>query len=400
MKNLKQRITDILEEDSQRVLLQDDLSTWSSSRIQQKSSEIVSLIEKYTWPHQRVGVVFPNSAIQAVCILSVILAGRVPVILSHLDVSQDPEKWLYKTKLSLLIASDDLFQTNQKLGSGLGLNGYGEVTAFHVSPIFQFLKITDYLNSTPHGTALMLYTSGSTGEPKGVFVPESGLLATIDYLTDYFQLSTTTVSPILLPVCHSMALNTQFLPTFLVGGLSYFINARLSMGQIFRHIHQTQGTFVSMIGEVLRACFDEKKRKNLPANVHVRHVQMAGGMILPQHIAMAKDLFPNAKLHKGYGLTEAIRVTMIDSTHPDFASAVVGKPLPFQKIEIRSTDGQQVPMGETGEIFVKGPNVMLGVCGQASAKLDPDGFLSTGDLGYFNDNGELCIVGRADSIFK
>jgi acyl-CoA synthetase (AMP-forming)/AMP-acid ligase II len=128
-------------------------------------------------------------------------------------------------------------------------------------------------------------------------------------------------------------------------------------------------------------------------------------MIHAEHLEIARELFPNARLHKGYGLTEAIRVAMIDSRDPRFAEPAAGCPLPGQEIAIRDEAGSRLPPGARGRIWVTGPNVMLGYDGAGEAPLaaDPEGdarTLDTGDLGYLTGDGRVVVEGRGDGIFK
>lgn len=380
-------------------MLKDSNVAWTGAEL----SEKISLLEKHigvsTLEGALVGVCFPNWAVQGLAILAVLKANRIPVILSYSDLTEQTEYWIEKTKISLLLSMDEVTAKTGARVQSVGLTVEGAVvddTSLRHFPLTPLHNLPE----APAGTALILYTSGSTGEPKGICVPAAGITVTSDHLIDYFGLDESTVTPIVLPVCHSMALNTQFLPTFFAGGCSTFINARLGMNKLYRYIQLEAGTFISLIGEVLRVCWEEKKRKNLPPNTKVRHVQLAGGMILEQHVKMAQELFPNALIHKGYGLTEAIRVTMIDHTDPAFLQNVVGKELPFQEVEIRTAEGFRAPAGEMGEVFVKGPNVMLGIFGRPGPHLDDRGFMATGDLGSLNEKGQLAIFGRKDSIFK
>lgn len=393
--SLASRLSQALQQFPAEVLLQDDCGQWTGKELEARLQPLVSYFEKTTLPGSRIGVCFPNWAVQGFAILAVCLARRVPVILSSTEVQSQPERWLLKSHLSLLLVEDSAdFLTN--LVPTLALQRDFSFVPEQTSLSFRLLDVGTL---PPRGTALILYTSGSTGQPKGICVPEDGLLVTADYLISYFQLNSKSVSPLVLPVCHSMALNTQFIPTFLAGGKSVFVNSRLSMNKIYRTILNSQGTFVSLIGEVLRACLEEQQYRKLPPAHHVRHVQLAGGMILPQHIQMAKELFPSATIHKGYGLTEAIRVTMINHLEPGFESAVVGKALPFNQIEIRDNDGQILPSPQVGQVYVKGPNVMRPT-DETTGAIGEDGFLRTGDIGFINEAGYLTVMGRADSVFK
>lgn len=396
--SLKSRIGDILRRFPDKVLISDEHVAWTGSDIKKQIAALREVIEMTTQPGTRVGVSFPNSAIAGLSILAVISSDRVPVIMCHSDLSS--EDIVKSSKLSLLLTMNAV--SRDALDPALPylmLTPQGEIERMDLKP-----SRVQWREESAHrpaaGTGLILFTSGSTGKPKGIFIPGRGILQTAEHLTSYFDLSAESVAPVILPIWHSMGLNTQFLPTFFIGGRSHFMNAHIGMNRAFRTILNQNGTFVAMIGEVLRTCWEEKNRRSLPPATHVKHVQLAGGLITAQHLALAKELFPNALVHKGYGLTEAIRVSMISHRDPNFESAAVGKPLPFCQVEIRGSEGQPLRAGETGEVFVQGPNVLLGVSGQLKNPVGKDGFLATGDLGYFNELGQLCIAGRADSLFK
>lgn len=398
--DLKTRIHEALENGLLRVLISDDQVSWTGAELRMKMAPLIDLIENNSMPGSRIGVCFPNSAVQALGILTAMYTKRIPVIISPTDLAADAADRLASAQLSMLVTNLD---TGMMLENAsvprITLSRAGDVEAtFLRKTAVDWMKEITTRSAT--GTGLILFTSGSTGRPKAVMVPEEGVLKTVDFLVPYFGLDNKTVAPIILPTWHSMGLNTQFLPTFLTGGHCHFMNSALGMNRAYRTILSQEGTFVALIGEVLRTCWEEKNRKNLPAAEHVKHVQLAGGMITAQHLRLAKDIFPNALIHKGYGLTEAIRATMINSRDPDFTSPAVGHPLPFVSIEIRNAEGAICGPMEQGEIFIKGPNVLLGVSGGVNQIVGKDGFLATGDMGYWNTNGQLCVAGRTDSLFK
>lgn len=398
--SLRSRILATLEKSYDKILLTDDYVTWTGQEILAKMKRLRELIEATTRPGASIAVSFPNLAVQALAILTVIISGRIPIILSFTDMGADLEQRLQMAQASMLLTMTGVEDLSSLVIPFAVLSADATVKAAVTNSV-RNSRFKDEPHPASKKAALMLFTSGSTGKPKGVYVPELGLLKTIDFLTKYFGVTSKTVSPIVLPIWHSMALNTQFLPTFLAGGRSYFMNAWLSIGRVYRSILFKEGTFVSLIGEVLRVCWEEKDRKNLPPAEKVEHVQLAGGMISEKHLRLARELFPNAVLHKGYGLTEAIRVTMINSNEPDFTTGAVGRPLPFVDVEIRNRGAGKIERpGVVGEVFVRGDNVLAGTAGSYESPVGPDGFLATGDLGYWNDNGSLCIAGRNDGLFK
>lgn len=396
MKQLSELISETIFKHPHKILIQDRENAWTGAEIEKKFNEIQNNLGVSTLPNSLVGICFSNLAIQGLAILAVIRANRVPVILSHADLVQQPHTWFSRVHVDLLLTTEDFAVESQKYVNTLALKSDGEVV--HDNRESQALNMPHF--TAPEGTGLVLYTSGSTGNPKGICIPDAGIVMTSDYLTEYFGLNSETISPIILPVCHSMALNTQFIPTFLNGGLSSFVNSRMEMNKLYRNIISVNGNFISLIGDILRICWDEMRVKKLPPCLNVKHVQLAGGIITEKHLKMAAELFPNATVHKGYGLTEAIRVTMIDHNDPLFLKNVVGKTLPFQETEIRKADGSKADVDEMGEVYVKGPNVMLGILGTDNLPIGDDGFLKTGDIGSLNSQGQLSIFGREDGVFK
>jgi len=390
---LKNRIDHSLLQAPTRALLSDDRVQWTGHDIASLFQELGNALEQLTERHDYVAVSFPNSAVQALAILSVLAHERVPVILNLSDLKSRPDAWIERTQASLLLTLEGLETAFEARIPCLALSREGDIVKR--PPVRPESKA----KASPE-TALVLFTSGSTGQPKGVLVPKAGLLTTADFLIDYFSLGPATVAPVMLSICHSMALNTQFLPTFLAGGHCHFINPQLEINRLYRNILDLRGDFVSLIGETLLICDEERRRKKLPAADHVRHVQLAGGLINPRHLEIAREVFPNAVIHKGYGLTEAIRVTMIDSRDPNFGSGAVGRPLPFVDVEVRDGGRPVSAPSEIGEIFVRGPNVLRGLLNSASIPVDAQGFLKTGDVGYWNAAGQLCITGRQDGLFK
>ncbi len=396
--NMTERILSALEQHQDRCLVSDDVISWTGALLSEKMQSLHAAIKASSSPGGRVGICFPNWGVKALAILSVITAGRIPVVLSSTDLKSSPDDWLENAQVPLIMTMPGLEEILSERVSCVTLARDGTIEFLREAS--SLLGLKEYLHKPPAGTGLILFTSGSTGRPKGVCLPAEGLLQTADHLISYFGLSEHTISPIVLPICHSMAINTQFFPTFLAGGQSCFMNSRLSINRVYRTILEQKGTFISLIGEVLRTCWEEKHRKNLEAASLVEHIQLAGGMISEAQIQMARELFPRAVIHKGYGLTEAIRVTMINSAEKNFTSSAVGKPLPFVEVEIRNKTKNRCAPGESGEIFVRGPNVLLGITGDSESPVGTDGFLATGDVGFFNQDHQICILGRKDSLFK
>lgn len=390
---LSQRILRVLVDRSQQPIIGDDNRIFTGRECLQAVVDLCQEIVATTPEQGRVIVLFPPSAAQAVAILSVMYSGRVPVVLNH---------WTSKRELGRIIAHHDI---------------HGLITFASESPdpllTIPKVELDDELKiktSTkvalfskpvaPAEAALILFTSGSTGFAKAVTLSEDSLIYMVDHLIERLNLGPASIATITLPIFHTMALITQFLPTFFAGGHSVIINTEMSTGKLYRLIESTRGTFVALISDMLKYCKDEMEKRQLPLASEVKVVQLAGGHINATHIELARDIFPNATIYKGYGLTEGIRVAMISSDDPHFWRDTAGYPLPGQEISVRDPNGVVLANGECGEIHVKGPNLMLGYDGDIPSPFTSDGFLATGDFGFVTEEGYIVIQGRRDHVFK
>ena len=395
LNGLADRVLSVLEENADKVILSGISARYTGGDVLSRVQKVKPVFQILSRKRGRVGILIPNSPGAAMAILTTIALGRVPVILDASLRRERIEKMLPKMNLDFLIVSAAAYPELAAPCSMIKMNMSGGLVSLETRKI-QWGSA----NLPRPGTALILYTSGSSGEPKGVQLSAQGISYTVDTLISYFGLDSSAISTCVLPLCHTMGLNTQFLPTFFAGGSCVFHQSSLSLRKIYRRIIESKGTFVGLISELIQFCYDEKLRRGVEPATLVEHVQIAGGIIRDEHLRMARELFPNAKIHKGYGQTEAIRISMISSDDPSFLFDTAGLSLAGQEVEVRDPEGNLLAPGELGEIHVRGPNVMLGYDNSVDMPQICDGFLNTGDIGLKTENGALTIHGRADSIFK
>jgi acyl-CoA synthetase (AMP-forming)/AMP-acid ligase II len=392
--DLADRILDICRHYSDKILLCDLVANYAGADILANIQMLEPVISKFSRERGRIGILIPNSAGAAMSILTTVAMRRAPVILNSSAKREHIERLLPGLNLDFLIVSKAAYPELSSPCSFLHVNMSGGMVSL----------VEKAFGAAPplprEGTAIVLYTSGSTGEPKGVQLSSEAIDYTVDRLIDYFRLNESSVAACILPLFHTMGLNTQFFPTFFAGGKCVFREVSLVLGMIYRRILESKGTFVGLISDFIHMCHAEKIHRNLPPALEVQHVQISGTITRGNHLRMARELFPNAVIHKGFGLTEAIRICMISSKDPNFYDDTVGYPLPEQEIEIRDADCRALPPDTLGEIYVRGPNVMLGYDNISNNFPSKDGFLRTGDLGHMTPDGRLAFHGRCDSIFK
>ena len=389
---LRERLSEVFVRHAGSDLIVDRASTFTGADLERGLERWLEAIGSEIPEGGYVGVLAAPSAVQGAAVLWVLASGRVPVMLNPWTATSRPQAGV--AGLHGLVCS--------------GVEPGGVLAGGPVVTLDRRGTIVDQRSGgageapapAPPAGALVLHTSGSTGTPKRVLLAAEGLLYMIDELIARFGLDDSAVAAVVLPVHHTTGLNTQFLPTVLAGGRAVVSSPRWLMGRIYRDVLESGATFVSLVNELLRPSLEEKRRRGLPPATEVAEVQLAGSTAGPRHLEMARELFPAARLHRCYGLTEAIRVAMIASDDSGFDGDASGRALPGMEIEIRDRDGEPAGVEATGEIWVRGPSVMLGYLdGDDRAALD-GGWLATGDLGHLTADGRLVVEERCDRVFK
>jgi long-chain acyl-CoA synthetase len=251
--------------------------------------------------------------------------------------------------------------------------------------------------------ALLLYTSGSTGSPKGVLLSAAGLRANVEAILGYLPVAQVPDTALLLPLHYSYALVGQALTTLHAGGTVWLLNglsyAREQLDALAR-IARPVG--LSSVPTSLRALASTQLEAKAP--VRLGYVASAGGRLTAETVTRVRSAFPGVRLFNQYGLTEASpRVAAISDGHPAFAYGSVGRALNGLQVFAVGPSGARQPAGAPGELAVRGPSVMLGYLGdpEATARvLAPDGTLRTGDTGYVDENGYIFVEGRNDGVVK
>jgi len=257
----------------------------------------------------------------------------------------------------------------------------------------------------------LLYTSGSTGLPKGVVLSHRNLVEGAAVVSGYLGLKPSDCIAGVLPLSFDYGLN-QLISSILVGcgyaAIDYFlprdlVNAVTSLG-------------VSVLGLVPHL-WSQMIEASLNAGIsypEVRVVTSSGGHVHEKVSAQMADLFPNAEIFLMYGLTEAFRSTFLDPRKVTLKPRSVGRAVPGVEISVMDQNGGECPPGEVGEIVHRGALISLGYWN--SPKETDDRFrrrpdvppevsrcpleVWSGDLGYKDKEGDLFVLGRKDGLVK
>jgi len=242
--------------------------------------------------------------------------------------------------------------------------------------------------------AFIFYTSGTTGNPKGVLLTHYNSLYAVAGLEKGLGLEKgEEVALIFLPIFHVNAMFSCI--SGFNGGVKIALRQGFSASEFWEVVERYRVTFWSAVPAVYNILLQ------IPETAEGRDVSsvkfgICGAAPMPVETFRRFEETFGVKIVEGYGLTEGTVASSINPVHGKRKIGSIGKPLPGQEIKILDDDGNEVPQGETGELCVRGGNVMKGYLRkpEANAETLRDGWLRTGDMAYMDEEGYFFIVDR------
>lgn len=253
--------------------------------------------------------------------------------------------------------------------------------------------------------AAILYTSGSTGEPKGVMLTHLNVQSATASIATYLQTTAEDVVLNVLPLSFGYGL-TQLFPTVLRGATLV-----VERGIVYPHVALTQlakhrATGFALVPTIATTLMSIDLSKYDLSNL--RYITNAGAGMPPDLVRQLRRALPRVQLYLMYGQTECLRISYLDPSTVDERPESVGRGMPNEELEIVDEHGHPVLPGDIGELVVRGPHVMAGYWRQpeeTERKLRPgrwagERVLFTGDLFRRDDAGFFYFVARQDDIIK
>lgn len=246
----------------------------------------------------------------------------------------------------------------------------------------------------PDDLAALLYTSGTTGRSKGAMLTQDNLLSNAQTLADLWQFTAQDTLLHALPIFHTHGLFVATNTALLTGAKMIFLPT-FHPGIVLAHL--SRATTIMGVPTFYTRLLEDP-RFTQAAAAHMRlFISGSAPLLADTHRAFAART--GQKILERYGMTE----TNMNTSNPyqgDRRAGTVGQPLPGVEVKI-TENGAELPQGQTGMIEVRGPNVFKGYWNmpdKTAEDLRPDGFFITGDLGMFDADGYLHIVGRQKDL--
>ncbi|MEG3638902.1 acyl-[ACP]--phospholipid O-acyltransferase [Magnetococcus sp. PR-3] len=380
----------------------------SYDRLYLSSLVMAGLFNKVTKPHARVGVLLPNTSAVAATFFGLQYGGRVPAMLNFSAGPAHLQSAVHTAQLKQVITSRKFIEMGKleplldALSSDVEVLYLEELTqnitvwqkawAWLLAPMSGWLHAWKAIN--PHDPAVVLFTSGSEGNPKGVVLSHHNLLSNCAQMGARVDYSPKDVVFNALPVFHAFGLSAGFLMPVFSGIRSFLYPSPLHYRIVPELVYDSNATILFGTDTFLAGY----ARMANPYDFYsVRFVFAGAEAVKAQTRQLWMERF-GLRILEGYGATETAPVLAINTAMHN-RSGSVGRLMPGMEMRLDPVPG----IDEGGQLWVKGPNVMLGYLKtDAPGQLQPveGGWYDTGDIVDMDEEGFMRIKGRVKRFAK
>lgn len=252
--------------------------------------------------------------------------------------------------------------------------------------------------ATHYDIAFLQYTGGTTGVAKGAVLTNKNMVANMQQATAWIKNIVRDDSEIIitaLPLYHIFSLTANCLTFMKHGWLNHLITNPRDINGFVKEIKNVKFAAITGVNTLFNGLLNHPEFKDVDFSKLL--LTLGGGMSVQQAVAQRWKETTGCTLIEAYGLTETSPAACINPMDMKEFNGMIGLPIPSTEVSIQDNDWKSLPLGEQGEICIRGPQVMQGYWQrpEETAKvLSPDGWLHTGDIGIMNDEGYVKIVDR------
>jgi long-chain acyl-CoA synthetase len=260
------------------------------------------------------------------------------------------------------------------------------------------LRAVELPTIAPEDLAFLQYTGGTTGVPKGAMLTHRNMIANLQQVHAWIAASMDAKGEFFvtaLPLYHVFALTVNCFVPVMIGANNLLIANPRDIKSFVKDLGRTPFTAISGVNTLFNALLANEEFLRLDFS-HL-HLAVAGGMAVQRAVAERWKQVTGKPLIEGYGLTETSPIVSTNPLTLEDYNGSIGLPAPSTDIAIRDAEGRDLPVGEPGELCIKGPQVMAGYWmkpDETANVMTADGYLRTGDIARIDERGYLTIVDR------
>lgn len=245
--------------------------------------------------------------------------------------------------------------------------------------------------------AVIIYTSGTSGNPKGVILSHGNILADAEAIASWFGFSEKTRTLCILPLFHNNGQIVTFMAPLWSGGSTIMIKGNISMYSFWDIVDKYHANWTSVIPTILSVLLTLRKK---PGKNSLEGI-ICGGALLPARVQNEFETSFNVPVYEGYGLTETTSFSCFNPKELEKRkTGSIGIPLPVNEMCIMDENEQIMPEGETGEICIRGYNLFHSYLNlpDKTCQTTRHGWFHSGDYGRMDKDGFFYIDGRKDDL--
>jgi len=383
MTNLSSLLTAARDERPDRIALRCDDVTFTYAELHTAATRTAALLKSSgIQPGDRVGIMLPNTAAFAILFYGIMFRGAVAVPMNPMFKGREIQSYLANTAARATGAHCWLIDDEE----------LAELTA-HLPEQDPSVERDDT------DTAVILHTSGTTGNPKGAQLTHHNLRRNAEiFVRTLAQIGPDDVVLGCLPLFHIYGLTCGLIASVQAGATLTLV--RFDPCKALEVIERDSVTLFEGVPTMYSALLAVATEMSSTVTASLR-ICTSGGASLPVQVLVDFEKTFSAKILEGYGLSETSPIAAFN--HPDRPRkpGSIGTPIEGVEMRVVGTDGRDVSQGQTGEILIRGHNVMAGYWNMPEATrsaISPDGWFATGDIARIDEDGYYYIVDRKKDL--
>ena len=399
MANLSSLLAKTAADHGERPAVRMDDLVLTYSQLREAAGRAASLLlSAGVAPGDRVGVMLPNVPAFPIAFYGALGAGATVVPMNPLLKSREVAYYLGDSGAKVLFAWHEAAVEAAKGAAGTGARVIEVDEPDLAATLAGLAPVAAAADQAGDDDAVILYTSGTTGQPKGAELTHANLTGNAE-LTAATLLYASPGDVVMgcLPLFHVFGL-TCGLNATIIGGGTLTLLPRFDAGKALEIIGRDKVTIFEGVPTMYAAMLHHPSHGS--ADTSSLRTCACGGAAMPVEIMRGFEQTFGCMVLEGYGLSETSPVAAFN--HPDKVRkpGSIGTPVNGVEMRVVGVDGGRLPDGEVGEIAIRGPNVMKGYWGkpEATAQAIRDGWFHTGDLATVDDDGYFFIVGRTKDL--